>query len=172
MFQKLNINLPHIDLKRLQGQNTAEIGTFMQYEIADVEYLYSLFDDIVLGIKPDMVNITVITGNGPYLVQPHTDVWPTALNYYINADTEITTFYDNPTDHKIKSHIPGLYGYREEKLVARETFCANTGDCYLLNTHRPHSVSRINADSSRTLLRLIWSDHLFESVLESISLHR
>ena len=168
MFRKLNIALPNLDIERLKGTCDFQNGNFIQYTIADLSYLQNVIDDYLdLQIPPDTVNITVIADrSGEY---PHTDVWPVALNYYLYAHKEVTTFYDNPTGHKIDSGlVEGLHQYELKKLVPASTFIAKTDDCYLLNTHVPHTVSFTYEQSTRTILRFVWYNASYEEILNSI----
>ena len=174
MFFKLNVNLPNLDLARLQGPNSPRhdnnMLNFREYNILDGEYLLNQFKDIIsIGILPDRANITIIKKNGA--INPHVDVWSTALNFYLDVKgNEITTFYHNPTSHKITVNgVQGLYVYDIDQLVEAGTFTAKVNDCYLLNTHQPHTVSN-NNNGSRTILRLIWFTHDFETVLNSIKI--
>jgi hypothetical protein len=169
MFQKLDIKLD-IDLKKLRGRHLnvyAFAGYFIQYEIADQEYLNALLNNVVeFQIPPDQVNITKISFGGG--LSPHSDVWDTALNYYVHAEKEVTTFYDNPSGYKVFDESSGLHGYDVAQLIPVANFVANTNDCYLLNTAVPHNVSYDVKNSSRTFLRFMWNRVPFEEVLKSI----
>ena len=164
MFEKLDIVLPDLDVHRLQNNSLNQPAlNFKEYTIKDVQYCQSLFKP---NLNFDLINITVIESGGAKV--PHTDVWSVALNYYIHAEQETTIFYDNPSNHRIAvDGVPGLVMYEMEKLTPVASFCANTGDCYLLNTHIPHIVTD-KYMNSRTILRLIWNSASYESVLDKI----
>jgi hypothetical protein len=104
-------------------------------------------------------------------VVPHTDAWPVALNFYLNVSgDEITTFYNNPSNHKIAlEESSELFTYDIDKLTEAGNFSAKTNDCYLLNTHQPHAVSNQH-NGSRTILRLIWLKFNFNTILKSIKI--
>lgn len=167
MFEKLNIVLSDLDIHRLKD-NGAQLWAdympeFREYKIRDLNYCQSLFR---FNLGWDHANITVIESGGAKI--PHTDAWSVALNYYIDAGQEITTFYDNPTNHRITcTDTPGLDTYDPDQLIPAATFCAVSGDCYLLNTQVPHDVTDRHA-GSRTILRLIWYHESYQSVLDKI----
>jgi hypothetical protein len=169
MFKKLNIQL-NIDLKRLRGKLigvSAGAGYFIEYEIADQSYLHELLANTVeFQIPPDQFLITKISFGGG--LTPHRDNWDTALNYYIHAEDEVTTFYRNLSENNNLS--VGLTHYDLTQLAPISNFIANTNDCYLLNTAVPHNVSYNVKNSSRTFLRIIWNKVPFEEVLKSIRL--
>jgi hypothetical protein len=175
MFQKLDITLPSIDIKKLQGNKLGgyvgdTIPDFREHVIRDVQYLSNLFEDVIkLTIPPTGANVTVINKDGAII--PHTDVCATALNFYLEVNgSEITTFYDNPSKHKIpQEEVPGLYFYDIDQLQEIGNFTANLYDCYLLDTHVPHAVSN-QSNGSRVLLRFVWLDHDFNTILKSIKI--
>jgi hypothetical protein len=174
MFQKLNITLPELDLTRLQGNKISEWGDslpdFREYEVKNIQYFLDACKDVVkFIIPPDHVNITVIEKFGA--VVPHTDAWPVALNVYLSVGAdEITTFYNNPSNHKIAlEESSELFTYDIDKLTEAGNFSAKTNDCYLLNTHQPHAVSNQH-NGSRTILRLIWLKFNFNTILKSIKI--
>jgi hypothetical protein len=175
MFFKLDIKLPAVDLNILQGPG-ANVGgvltEFREYLIGDEAYLeYLLKDCIRFNIRPSRNNITIIEKNGAVI--PHTDVWSTALNFYLNIKgigIEETSFYANPSNHKIPvEEVPGLFSYDVNLLTEIGKFTACTNDCYLLNTHIPHAVSNQH-NGSRTILRLVWLDHDYDTILNSLEI--
>jgi hypothetical protein len=173
MFQKLNLSIDSTKLEKLQGNLTFsyddEYGIFAEYQVTDIQYFFkSIKSQIQFNIEPTQSNITVIEKSGAFV--PHTDVWSTALNFYIHASGEVTEFYKNPSGHKIEVEgSGGLHVYDKSKLELEGRFCANAGDCYLLDTHRPHSVTNYH-NGSRKILRLIWMNSDFNTVLNSIIL--
>ena len=174
MFHKFNLTIPELDIARLKGSKFGTLDNlfpeFIESEVNDPQYFLDACKDVInFNIKPDNMNITVIKKFGANI--PHTDVWPVAFNFYIHANNnDITTFYNNPSNHRVViEEVPGLYEYDINKLIISDSFCAKTNDCYLLNTHRPHSVSNFN-NESRTLLRLMWYDYSYDTVLNSIQI--
>jgi hypothetical protein len=168
MFQKLDIKLD-IDFKKLRGRQTNDgipgAEYFIEYEIADQDYLNELLVNVVeFQIPPDRTNITTILHGGG--LEPHRDHWDTALNYYIHAEKEVTTFFDNLPEYKNSS--AELTHYNLAQLVPVADFVANNNDCYLLDTTIPHNVSYDVKNSPRTFLRLMWNRVPFEQVLKSI----
>ena len=167
MFEKLNIILPDLDIHRLKDDG-AQLdqrypSNFKEYEIKDQNYLRSLFE---FDLGWDDANITVFKSGGGKL--PHTDSWSTALNYYIAAEQATTTFYANPTGHKIAYEaLPGLDMYNLNQLIPVAEFYAVSGDCYLVNTKIPHNVTD-KYTGSRILLRLVWYNEPYQSVLDKI----
>ena len=160
MFQKINLTLLDIDLDILKGPRSTprEVTEFIEYSIWNVNYLFEIFQGkIEFGIMPDMANVTEISGKN----YPHRDEWTTAINCYIHASGDITTFFK----FKEGCFVDQLLYIPEEKLDIVGTFIPQTGDCYLLNTNNPHTVTTNNP---KIILRLIWKTTIFEDVLKNI----
>lgn len=172
IFSKINLNLPNIDLNNLLGDISQNMGGYDVFKICKIKnstYLDELLKDkIVFNIPPRRVNITIIEPGGANYA--HTDVNSVALNYYIKAEEEITTFFDNPDGHKNPSFARGAYSYDIQKLIPISHFQAKTNECYLLNTHIPHLVTNVHEKYDRIILRFIWNKKSFDEILESIEI--
>jgi len=171
MFEKINLKLPNISILKLQGELISEYnGKFLEYDIKDVNYLTSFLENIIyFNIKPDNINITKIIGSG---APPHTDVWPTALNYYLMVCGDDTTIFFNKKNENKTPIIGDLYSYSLNDLDQSGTFNAKTDDCYLLNTHQPHCVKSNIETNFRIILRFIWYQKLFKEISNSIRLDK
>ena len=166
MFKKLNLNFHDINLDNLIGiqQLKNNYRTFLQFDIKDHTYLDSLINSkIKFKINPDYINITKITLPG---APPHTDLWKTALNIYITAYNDKTYFWKNLSEENLKTETSA--NFYSNNIELTETFTANTGDCYLINTHSIHSVEV--KKSPRYILRFAWMNHTFHEIENSIIL--
>jgi hypothetical protein len=170
MFQKINIDFSDINLNNFRGSCENVYGeTFKVYSVKNLEHLYKKINEkIKFKIKPTRINITDIHGPG---VDPHTDVWPVSLNFYFtaNSNNEVTTFFKKANNNFVS--IGNVKKFKEEDLIPIDTFIANEGDCYLLNTFIPHNVKMKNVQDVRTILRFVWFDHSFQQVLDGIDIY-
>lgn len=176
-FQKIKINLENVDVALLKGNFFEAYGpTFNSYYIKDQDYFNSLVDNkIKFAIPPDWVNFTEITEYG---AAPHIDHSQTVLNYYIEANNYTTIFY------KLKQEVETdpIYQTRQDgKLVENRTRSYNLGDCtpvcsfaaksheaYLINIRQIHSATRLMKGSPRLMIRWLWENEDFNTVLDSI----
>lgn len=168
MFNKINLNLSEIDISELKGIQINSYGdTFHEFELLNQSLLFEILSTkIKFDILPSRCLITDILSPG---AGPHTDAWPTALNYYFNAGDDITYFFNEINN-------TGGYEHREVRRYPRNnlkivgTFLANKDECYLLNTHRIHAVYMPVPKKTRTMLRFVWFNHNYDAVLNSINL--
>ena len=169
MFEKINLKLSDANILKLQGELISEYnGKFLEYGIGDINYLTTLLENkIYFDIKPDNINITKIIGSG---APPHTDVWSTALNYYLIVSGDDTTIFFNKINENKNLIVGGLYSYSLNDLYQSGTFNAKTDDCYLLNTHQPHCVESTVETNFRIILRFIWYQKSFKEISNSIKL--
>ena len=165
MFRKLDIDLREIDLSLIKGQANNSYGsTFIEHPVKNLDHVLEILKTKVkFKIRPSRVNVTDILSPG---ADPHIDHWPVALNYYFTAGNDITKFYKHSSVHAHREI--GLFD--KNKLELQATFVANQGDCILLNTHVPHSVSMAESSPPRTILRFIWFDRTYDEILESIQI--
>ena len=79
------------------------------------------------------------------ILAPHVHVTELALiNLYISVDGEITTVYDGDKDPYNIWDVDNGNGYylvNPDKINPIETFCASTGDIWILDPTQPHSVT-------------------------------
>ncbi len=176
-FKKIDFKLENIDLNLLKGNFFEAYGpTFNSFYIKDEQYFNNFISNkIEFLIKPDWVNYTEITEYGAY---PHIDHSQTVLNYYIEANSYTTIFY------KLKHEVDTdpMYQTRQDgKLIENRTRSYNLGDCvpvcsftaksneaYLINIRQIHSATRLMKGSPRLMIRWLWENEDFNTVLNSI----
>ena len=169
MFEKLNINLDLTALEKLQSVQTDSWGadTFQEHRILDLQRVLDIVaPQVKFNIRPDYSNFTFIKSLGAYVI--HSDGLGITLNIYIRSGGETTTFYNNPSNHRLYTDTPRYYLYDKNQLEFGDSFQAKTNDCYLLDTDCPHSVS--NIQGTRKILRLVWREATFVDILDSIEI--
>jgi hypothetical protein len=171
MFEKLNLNLSLdlVTLEQLQSMRSDRWGadTFQSHYILDLQRVLDIVaSQIKFNILPDYSNFTFIKSLGAYIT--HSDGLGIALNIYVQSGGETTTFYNNPTNHRLYTDTPRFYLYDKNQLEFKDSFQAVTNDCYLLDTECHHSVSNIHG--TRKILRLIWREAKFTDILNSIEI--
>ena len=162
MFKKLNLKLPEIDIYRLKGEKTSPDfwGSYKEHSILDSTYLNEILSTrIELGILPDAIHLSTY-----YHIDPHVDNCETAMNYYLCTNSGTTYMYE------FKEHIKNRnfpYLIPISFLNEIDNFVAETGDCYIMNTNIPHSVSGVG---DRISLRFMWTHVPFNEVVSSIKI--
>lgn len=66
------------------------------------------------------------------------------INFYLATHGEITSFWEGEIerdDRESNDNGNGYVNVNPEKLICTESFVADVGDVWLLNTRQPHSVS-------------------------------
>jgi len=159
MFKRINLPTLDLNLDTLAGTPISSYKHFDEYK-SNME----VFENLTFQIKPSEINLTKITSPG---VAPHKDVWPVALNYYINAGKDSTAFWKSNINRNI-SNGPTIFNRSE--LVKVNEFVANTHDWYLFDTKVIHSVDMSKNSNPRFILRFIWRDHSFDEILKSLLL--
>ena len=165
MFQKINLSLEDLDYFKLKGKIVFDLPTFKEYSIKDLDYLNeTLYKKVKFTNKP-FANITEILYPG---ASPHTDKWPTAINFYFDIGDDETFFW--------KEHQPTisfkkkLTIYNKDTLDQVSSFKANKGDCYLINVGQCiHSVKMYAPNTTRKILRLFWFNRSFDQVLNDLN---
>ena len=164
MYKKLNISFPELDFVKLKGKNSFDLPRFKEFDIIDTAYLFGILDKQIQFDNPPCVNITEITYPG---TGPHTDHWPTAINFYFDASNDETFFWkeiNQSLDLK-----KGLTVYDPKNLEQIDSFKANKGDCYLLDVGNSiHSVKMYGPNMTRRILRLYWQELSFDQVLQGL----
>lgn len=178
-FVKLDLHLGQVDLDRIKGTYFEGYGQHIKhYFIKDKEYFNSLIKTkIKFNIEPKIPLITEITGNG---VDPHVDEHTVALNYYLEANKSVTTFWDKITgaegiqvpqhfsDGKLYNNNVKIYGTKDLKYAC--AFGAKAGECFLMNVRKIHSVFKLEQDVDRYAIRWGWNDYDFDTILNSIEI--
>lgn len=178
-FQKIDLNLDSIDIELLKGDFFEGYGpTFNSFHIKDENYFDSLLrEKIEFKIKPDWINYTEITDYG---ADPHIDHSTTVLNYYIQAN-EFTTIFWNLK--KEVDNVPMIQTRQDGQLIKNRTssfnmidispftsFKAKSNEAYLINIHQIHSTNRLIKGKPRTMIRWLWENYDFDTILNSIKL--
>ncbi len=169
LFRQINIDFHDLDFTKLQGRQQTNVGrVFREYSVPPLDMLTDLLKDRVKFHKrPDLVNITEIHSPG---VGPHVDQWPTALNFYLDAQgCDNTVFYKEPIEH-VKSRGSTYKLFYAHDLEFERSFVVQEGQCWLLNTGIPHSVTVSQPSTKRSMLRLAWTRGSFEEIYSSIEL--
>lgn len=168
LFRQIHLDFSELDLTELQGQQQTNYGgVFREYGLLSPDILKDLLGHRVrFHQRPDLVNITEIHSPG---VAPHVDHWPTALNFYFDAQGDSTIFYQEPKEH-VESQGPSYRAFDPQDLEFDRSFVALQGQCWLLNTSRPHSVAVSQPGTKRSMLRLAWARGSFEEIYSSIEL--
>ena len=163
-FQKIDVSLAGLDILSLKGHKIFNNPTFKEYAVTNrIALLRMVWPRIQFSIIPDLINITEILYPGS---APHTDTFPTALNFYLDANEDETILWDeiNPTIRKGN----GIVGYDINNLIKTDSFVAKKDDCFMLNASKVHSVNMNEIGSKRIILRFIWMRHSFEEILNTI----
>jgi hypothetical protein len=164
MFKKLELSIDNLKLSKLIGEKSYCPPNVVELEIKDKVYLYEeIKKHINFKIEPDYELIGIIKYPGTF---PHRDGWNVSLNYYMNTNNEITTFWKKENDE----YIAGDIGYNfDDSLKEIGSFQANKNEFYLLDTKIIHSVKVINPTDIRFILRVVWLNNSFEEILNSIT---
>lgn len=166
MFSKLTSLAINPDIEKLKGKCTLRTRMFHEYEIKDMNYLNELLENkIHFGIEPTQVNLTEILFPGPTL---HTDGWAVAMNIYLTAGNDVTSFWQFANKDRI--HQPSkLTFYAQASVEQIGEFKANVMDCYLLDVRKIHTVTVNDPNSVRQILRFTWATNTFDEIFKSIS---
>ena len=157
MFIKLKHTFNPPEFKKLYsyvryGETINDIFMGLDYSTVDIEQSEKIkILNIIPKIYQNKIEISLISINSR--LPPHTDsMVKTVINYYIEGANYTTNFYrlrDNPKTYQIKNQSTG-YIYTQDSVELVNSFCANSGDVYLLDVSKPHSVE---PESSSTTIR-------------------
>lgn len=150
------MDIPDIDIDRIRGDAEWKSGPFIEYKFLDKRYLKQMFfDSFKFKIPPDNANLTIISYPG---TSCHHDLWPVALNYYLDAsDDDITYIYNKVNEDGIR--LPELTFYEESDLVQVDSFVAKAKELVVLSTREIHKVVIKEPSRSRHILRMYWLAH-------------
>lgn len=177
MFKKLDVFYENIDIKELIGLQYSSIGnTVNTYHLKNLNYAYELLESkFIIDKTPSKILVQEFLSPG---VKPHTDQWPTALNIYLNSSGFDTTyfyaesssfFYSDSISANNQTTVSKVKTFEESEVEKIGSFVAKVGECYLMNTFLPHSI-KINSNSSRFVLRIIWQNDTFETINDSLKI--
>jgi hypothetical protein len=137
--------------------------------IENLDYVFSLHTRKFCKIDPTYIIYASITGN-PGLIGAHIDHGPkVVLNYYLEAETDITYFF------KKNKNISGkVYPGEEEAnvfdirdLEVAENFIANSGETFLLNVSEIHCVRKLT-NITRSFISYNWHHNTYQEILDNL----
>lgn len=171
MFSKLEVTYDINSLEKFRGEVSASYSNyFIEYRANNYNgLLETLTEKISFGQTPSNILFTTIQGTGTYV---HCDVWATSLNIYLSAMNGDTTRYYHDTDEFVWETKAGGSKVRiftnPDNMQVSDTFVAEKGDCYLLNTHVPHDVKLKQKNIPRKMLRIIWHNVPYDQIKNSM----
>lgn len=115
----------------------------------------ALLPSAVLQIEnPQVFLIRMVAMDAPYPVLPaHVDYNRSCgINFYLEAAGETTHYYD--------------WDAASRTLTETSQFCAEVGECWLLDTTIPHSVT-LKPKTQRTILTVSFVDAPFAAILNA-----
>jgi hypothetical protein len=169
-FQKINFNIPNLDFDALKGTMVtsyqAPTMNISYYKITNRTILKLLWNIVPFSIKPDYVMLSEVTGYG--LLNAHRDHGVVSgLNYYIQTNDEITSFYSLTDKFKNDDQLTNYF--TSDQIVFQDSFVAKPNDCYLLDIGQIHSV-RSNG-GIRRFITWQWISTDYNTVLLSFLPH-
>jgi hypothetical protein len=166
MFQKLNLTLPALDISKLMGSSyfSTDDSIYKEFDIPNMSYVRELFrDKVKFDIMPYQAHLLATTGDVP----PHLDTPKCKINYYIEVNNEVTFFYKWKDESFVDNTVFKVFP--KEHLDIVDSFVAQQGDCYFLNTHVPHSV-KVSPETNPRLVLCVMFDEPYNKVLPGIHL--
>jgi hypothetical protein len=174
MFKKIDSNFikDGFDWEQFRGELVAEFvsgtSTLSYYSIRNPEAFRAIHTRNIFGIRPDKVMIATISGTG--FLAAHVDHNTlVTLNHYISANADITTFYE-PMDRAEAKTYEGKEQanvYALDDLVPITNFVSNSGDTFLLDVSKIHSVEKVNSEQ-RVFIAYGWTTSTYEQVLAGL----
>ncbi len=168
------INLDYLQIKHLDNLLFCGRKRLAEYknDITSVNLSYFNLDNLeifkkmhkkrIFSIMPSRVRFGILKG-GPGFLLPHTDHNARAiLNYYISAGNDITRFHEFKEQPKETREV-----YPLDMVEEKDSFIANSGETFLLNSEKLHSVERMGGPE-RLFITYIWEHHSYEEILENI----
>jgi hypothetical protein len=113
-------------------------------------YLPRKQTELVRAALPDSIKAALVSVNLTEikLLAPHVHTFEQAvINFYIEANGEKTTFYEGEVivdDAGVADNGNGYLNVQRDVLTETESFIAQPGDVWLLDTMAPHSVGYAN----------------------------
>jgi len=180
LFKKINLVLPDIDLDRIKGDPLEAYGSeFFSWTIKDTEYLDQLLENrIRFGILPYKVTYDEM----PNGTVPHSHSQDTAtFNYYIHSNGAPTRFFQTRSGQNgtpsprvmpngALSNHSTITQYKLTEIKFIDKFIPESGDAYFFESQKIHAVARINAASTRKILRFAWDTVPYEEIVNSIEI--
>jgi len=144
-FQKYSKHLPGINL-----------GSETKYVENEYLYIQQLPKSLLSIEVPKVFLLEILKPSSDNSLLPiHIDINKTCgINVYLEANNEVTKFYDWDTTTRTCSYV--------------EEFCAEPGDVWLMNNKQPHSVDLVK-DCQRRILTYSFVSTPYNVVLETIN---
>lgn len=157
LFKKINIDLSDLVLKDFNSgvclHNPNGLG-LSYFKLKNKQLLIDRLPEEL----PTPFDIFYCIMTGPGKLFPHIDTHTTtAINYYIEGASGVTTFYklkENASTTDIKN------SFSENDVIEVDRFIANDGECYLLNVKEIHNVELPSA-SPRHFINFAFKDVLW-----------
>lgn len=158
------------ELKIIKYYNDNIFSKFIHYHFnysAIVKYL----PQFLLEKEIPIINWQVIGGG--LELPPHVDLArKCAINFYINANNETTTFYRRKRQGVFLREKNNRYTSNElfipEWLEKTSVFTASPLDLYAINTTVPHSVNMMNQDNERVAVTFSFFNINYEEVVQCL----
>ena len=166
--------LNNIKLGQLTSSYVGEYVVLEYRHIENVDYVLSLHTRKFCKIDPTHILYASLSGTpspGNHgLLGAHIDHGPkVVLNYYLEADTDVTSFFKN------NKNISGeVYPGREEANVFNTedlemigNFIANSRETFLLNVSEIHCVHKLT-DIKRSFISYSWHHNTYQEILDNL----
>ena len=161
-FVKLDLGIrkEYLTAAMCKGEPTHERGSIHCYELRNS---YRVFHPKVYDIlRPEFMYWV----NIPMRIIPHWDIFSTAtLNVYAEPNDAKTSFWrinDNATPSNGGYNVVNNI-YELEDLTYLDSFIANSGDSYLLNVSRVHTVD-LARDKQRSMIQFGWTSKSYDEI--------
>ena len=144
-------------------------GTSLEYYLLDnVDIFRNQHLKKFFTIRPTRVLFTEINGTG--FLNPHRDHnTNVTLNYYIQSNDDITTFYDDNTNAPSFNYESrtqcNIYDIND--LSVNREFVATSNTAYLLDVSKIHSVTKTSL-LPRKFISYQWKDHTYDEILQDL----
>jgi len=137
--------------KHVLGKYGAAVGDYKGERVV-IRYIPKKYANQLKSLIPDKakkhligINLTEIRLLGPHVHLQDQCV----MNFYLHTNEEVTSFWEGEIerdDNWTSDNGNGYMNVNTKKLTFAESFIAQPGECWLLNTCQPHSVSLLNDD--------------------------
>jgi len=143
----------------------------IKYSKPSALHLDKYFD--LIDLLPDEVshlfNISVMSINAR--VNPHTDSnTATAINFYVDAGNYVTTFHNIKEDapaFQLNTQTDGVV-YNFKDVDDEASFVAETGDIYVLDVTKTHSVRPLTKPADKRISLTLSTMLEYDSVIEML----
>lgn len=167
----LKLPLPTTDIDSLKGDLMIHYGYNRYHKLADNSFQNTIIRAMPIPPK----QIWFAEALGPLNCHRDNGV-KTVLNYYLRPSGYITEFwqasentrriaakrYNSATD----TYTDVLLGYVKEDCIFQDSFFAEAGDMYIMNSAEVHSVSKTDSslEESRAFIQIHWDQGIDELI--------